>query len=143
LIGIWLGFVLHENKESKVKINGFIDAMLWILSIVVVIAIVMIAHVFQTPVVSFTSSLLSNALYMAFHRIAWALALAYIIFACENLKSGSIVKWFLSHPYWKPIGTMGLSLYVTHVIYMIYDMLNMRQSYYFGVWPMVSRYTNA
>jgi hypothetical protein len=128
---------MHERREQKANINRFFDSLLWILSLAVIAAIVMLSYVFQTPFVSFTSSLLSNAFWMAFHRIAWALAIAYMIFACQNLKSGSFVRWFLSHPYWKPIGTMGLSLYVTHVIYMLFNIMNMRQSYYFGVWPMV------
>lgn len=93
---------------------------------------------FSTPYVSMDSSILSNAVYMALHRIAWAIALAYVIFTCENQRRGSIIRWFLSHPYWKPIGTMGLSLYVTHVIYMMLTLMDQKQVYYFSFWSMVS-----
>jgi hypothetical protein len=93
---------------------------------------------FSTPIVSSSSSLLANAVFMSFHRIAWSLALSYIIFACENLQSGSIVRWLLSHPYWKPIGTMGLSLYITHVIYMMIMMMNQRESMLVSIWSMVN-----
>ncbi|KAG5670254.1 hypothetical protein PVAND_000531 [Polypedilum vanderplanki] len=141
LIGVGLGFLIHERREEKAKINCFFDSLLWILSLAVIATIIMISHVFQTPIVSYSTSLLSNAIFMAIHRIFWSLAVAYIIFACENLKTGSIVRWFLSHSYWKPIGTMGLSLYVTHILYMIPNMLNMRQSYYFGIWPMLHTFS--
>lgn len=140
VIGIMLGFLLYEKRSEKVNISSLLDAMLWVLSLSTLSVIVLMGHIFATPYVSYTSTLVANAIFMSTHRIAWSLALAYIIFACENLKSGSIVRWFLSHSYWKPIGTMGLSLYITHVIYMMLTMMNQRQSFIFSAWPMVRNF---
>lgn len=133
-----LGFLLHNKRNEKVKVNCIIDSCLLLISLLILTVIILSAHIFSTPYISSSSTLLSNAIYMSLHRIGWALALAYIIFTCENQRRGSIIRWFLSHPYWKPIGTMGLSLYITHLIYMMFTMMNTKQVPFFSFWTVVS-----
>lgn len=132
-----LGFIFHDKRNSKININKYLDAMLWILSLSVIIFIIIISYIFATPYISRESSLLTNAIFMSVHRVAWSLAISYIIFACEYFKSGSIVREILSHPSWKPIGTKGLSLYITHFVYMMFMMMNQRQPFDFTIWKMV------
>lgn len=132
-----LGFIFHDKRNSKLNINKFLDAMLWILSLSVIIFIIIISYIFATPYISRESSLLSNAIFMSIHRVAWSVAISYIIFASEFLKSGSIVRKILSHSSWKPIGTKGLSLYITHLVYMMFMMMNQRQPFDFTIWKMV------
>lgn len=133
-----LGFFLHNKRNEKVKVNCVIDSCLLLISLLILTVIILSAHIFSTPYISGSSSLMSNAIYMSLHRIGWALALAYVIFTCENQRRGSIIRWFLSHPYWKPIGTMGLSLYITHLIYMMFTMMNTKQVPFFSFWTIVS-----
>ncbi|XP_070502744.1 nose resistant to fluoxetine protein 6-like [Chironomus tepperi] len=141
LIGMSLGYLLHNKRNEKVKVNCIIDSCLLIISILVLIVIILSAHIFSTPYISSSSTILSNAIYMSLHRIGWALALAYIIFSCENQRRGSIIRWFLSHPYWKPIGTMGLSLYITHLIYMMFTMMNTKQVPFFSFWTTLHTFS--
>lgn len=59
--------------------------------------------------VSFSSFLNASS------RPFWSLATAWIIFSCHVGLNETINK-FLSHPFWIPLGRMGLSIYLVHPI---------------------------
>jgi hypothetical protein len=132
-----LGFLMYNKDKISIKISKVLDACLWVLSLSVLIAVILLSYLFANPTVSYKTSLLSNALFMSLHRLAWSVALSYMIFACEHLKSGSIIREILSSSTWKPIGTKGLSLYITHLIFMLFMIINQHQQYDFTIWRMV------
>lgn len=132
-----LGYLLYNKDKITIKISKVLDAVLWVVSLSVIFTIILLSYNFANPTVSYKTSLFSNALFMSLHRIAWSVALSYIIFACEHLKSGSLIREILSHPSWKPIGTKGLSLYITHLIFMLFVIMNQHQPFDFTFWGMV------
>lgn len=81
----------------------------------------------------------SNALYLATFRTAFATGVAIMIFLCYY-KSGSIIRWLLSLPQWQPIGRMGLSIYLVHIIFQTTIQQNQRQAMYFSELSMVHAY---
>lgn len=135
-----LGYLLFHKDKITIKISKVLDAILWFASLAVIFTIIFLSYNYANPIVSFKTSLLSNALFMSLHRIAWSVALSYMIFACEHLKSGSIIREILSHPSWKPIGTKGLSLYITHLIFMLFMIMNQHQAFDFTLWRMVNNF---
>lgn len=59
----------------------------------------------------------TNAEYAAYDslsRIAWAIALSYIIFACVH-GYGGVVNWFLSLTIWQPLSRLNYAIYVLHI----------------------------
>ena len=50
-------------------------------------------------------------------QFMWALAAAWIIFACHQLKSGWLIRSFLSHVFWQPLSKLCLGVYIIHFIY--------------------------
>ncbi|XP_055306590.1 nose resistant to fluoxetine protein 6-like, partial [Sitodiplosis mosellana] len=60
-----------------------------------------------------TGTTLEYALYDALGRVAWSVALCYIVFACMN-KCGGGVNWFLSHRLWLPLSRLSYSIYLIH-----------------------------
>lgn len=52
-------------------------------------------------------------LYDALSRVAWSIALCYIIFACVH-NSGGYINSYLSHPFWQPISRLCYSTYLLH-----------------------------
>ena len=56
----------------------------------------------------------TRALYNSLSRVSWSMALAWIIFSCQQGR-GNVVNWFLSLPQFKPFGKMGLSIYLSHI----------------------------
>lgn len=60
-------------------------------------------------------TLLERAFYDSFSRVSWAIALAWIIFACVNGYGGP-VNWFLSLTFWQPLSRISYCLYIVHLI---------------------------
>lgn len=46
-------------------------------------------------------------------RVAWSVAVCYIIFACAR-NYGGPVNWFLSHPLWQPFSRLSYAIYLIH-----------------------------
>lgn len=135
LVGIILGYVLYKHRNEKVRINRALDSVLWIVALSILVATVV---GIQPLFLNFQSPLIGNAIFLAFHRLGWAIGVSWIIFACQNLKSGGIVRWFLSLSYFQPIGKMGLSMWLIHYMYQQIMIMNQRQPLFFEIWPMVS-----
>lgn len=87
MLGILLGFILHKFRNKKIEISKRLNTTFWIISLsslmVVMSTTFPLSKIFDNE-----TSLLFNALYMAFHRFVWASAVAWIIFACHKLKTG-------------------------------------------------------
>lgn len=54
---------------------------------------------------------IDEALYYTLHRLLWAIALCYIIFACIHGYGGP-VNWFLSLKLWQPIVRLNYAIYL-------------------------------
>lgn len=115
------------------------NAVLWILSLSTLLGIVLGFYPFQTAEENNTTTLFANALYNSCFRVAWSSALAWIIFSCHS-GSGGIIRWFLSLRQWKPIGRMGLSIYLVHRIYQIVTILSQKQPLYFEFVPQLHKF---
>lgn len=83
------------------------------------------------------SAPLEYGLYDALSRVAWALALCYIIFACVH-NSGGPVNWFLAHPLWQPISRLCYSIYLLHFPVIMVTMSTLKTSPYFTELSAVS-----
>ena len=56
-------------------------------------------------------------LYGGFHRLAWALALSWVILACIK-GAGGPVNTILSWPAWVPLARMSFAIYLVHMTVM-------------------------
>ncbi|XP_055842470.1 nose resistant to fluoxetine protein 6-like [Episyrphus balteatus] len=63
----------------------------------------------------FDSSVVYAALNESLKRALWAIALAWIVFAC-HFGYGGLVNSILSHPFWQPIGRLTYSMYLLHML---------------------------
>ncbi|XP_072310919.1 O-acyltransferase like protein [Eucyclogobius newberryi] len=59
-----------------------------------------------------------HALYQGLHRPLWALAITWIILACEG-GYGGVVNTFLSSRFWMPFSNISFACYLTHPIFII------------------------
>lgn len=135
MVGIVLGYILHNSNEIKITISRKLNSTLWVLALSVLVTVLVIIQPLREPMNQ--TSLLFNASYHAFHRLAWAGAIFWIIFACQKLKTGGIIRWFLSLPQWQPIARMSLSMYLVHVVYQYAILTNQKDAITFEIWPMV------
>jgi peptidoglycan/LPS O-acetylase OafA/YrhL len=135
-VGIILGYCLFRIQGKTIVISKFLNAFMWIFSLSVLFSMAYLQ-------VGFTSAtdVIHRAYHISFlalHRNLWAIALCWIIFACQNLKTGGIIRWFLSLPQWQPISRMGLSMYLVGAVYQVMMILNQRVPLYMNLWHVVS-----
>lgn len=60
-----------------------------------------------------TVSLMEDAIYASFSRVAWSTALAWQIFMCTQGYGGPI-NWFLSMAGWQPFARLSYAVYIVH-----------------------------
>lgn len=135
-LGMTLGYIMYQNRGKKVTLNPTFNAVMWILCLTVFAAIAMGSQIMFMPAGHNKTTLLANAFYTGFYRNGWALASAWMIFACHN-GTGGIIRWFLQLPQWQPIGRMGLSLYLLSFMFQHFMIMNEKQPYYFDEFAMI------
>lgn len=81
------------------------------------------------PLIQFDNnpSALVQALYESLSRVAWGIALCYIIFACVHGHGGPI-NYFLSHPLWQPASRLSYSIYLIHFPVVIFFHATMKHT---------------
>lgn len=136
LVGMVLGFVMHNAREKTVRISDFANAMLWIVTLSLLAALTFFSQPFNS--MTHQMPLLETAAYQSFHRLAWAIGIATMIFACQVLKTGGLIRWFLSLPEWQPIGRMSLSIFLVHVFYLFTTFSSLKEPIGFEIMSLVS-----
>lgn len=137
LIGIILAFVFYKTKDRNISIGKGLSTTLWIVSFALGAAVVGLMHpIFQYK--NNQTSLELDAIYNAFHRTVWAIAVAWLIFACHKLKSGGLVRWFLSLPEWQPIARISMAMYISHAFYQILLTEYLKETTTYRIWGVVS-----
>lgn len=131
LIGIFGGYILHESRKKNIRIPRIVNLLGWVISLALMVAVIFANY----PLVQFDSrpSGLHTGLYDSLSRIAWAVALCYIIFACVH-NYGGPVNWFLSHPLWQPLSRLCYSIYLVHFpIVMLFHATLKQPAYLSGI----------
>lgn len=136
IIGIILGYVIYFYDNSR-KFSKRVNFVLWITSISIMASVIILSQPFNQPDNNPTS-LLWNAIYLSFHRPLWAIGISWIIFACQKLKTGGVIRWFLCLTFWQPIARMSLSIYLVHLVYQLTTMANQKTVMTFEIWTIVS-----
>lgn len=131
LIGIFGGYFLHESRKKIIRIPRVINLLGWLTSLALMAAVIFANY----PLVQFDSrpSRLDTGLYDSLSRVAWAVALCYIIFACVNNYGGPVNR-FLSHPLWQPISRLCYAIYLIHFpVVMLFHATLKHPSYLSGI----------
>ncbi|VDM46285.1 unnamed protein product [Toxocara canis] len=110
IIGLILGYHLAELRNSAIDRSRKLIAMGWTLStfagLLSVYGLYPILRGWNWPVY--------YIIYGAFHRTLFALAIAWIIFAC-HCGYGNIINRFLSHSVFIPLSALCYSVYLSHM----------------------------
>lgn len=84
-IGMTIGYILYKNKGKKIRINPIINAVMWILCLSVFATITLgSVHMFKPKGFDNISTQLQNSFFVSLYRNGWALATAWMVFACHN-----------------------------------------------------------
>ncbi|XP_055913297.1 nose resistant to fluoxetine protein 6-like [Eupeodes corollae] len=132
LVGFGLGYYMHINRNRTFRISKLVQMLGWIACFGIFLAVLFgpydtIRHhagqgtVFET------------AMYEAWKRVSWSIALAWLTFAC-HFGFGGIIDSILSHPFWQPLGRLTYSLYLYHMFVFRINFGTMRTSMFFSTY---------
>lgn len=107
----------------------------WFLSILTFLVTVFGSLPLQAA--SFEESVIGSAIYESTSRVAWASALAWMVFACINGLGGP-VNWFLSLSVWQPLSRMSYAIYLVHLPIQLIVAAQVRTGTYFSDTQAVS-----
>ncbi|XP_028274323.1 O-acyltransferase like protein [Parambassis ranga] len=114
LIGILVGIHLTTKKDQLLK-KRWQAALGWFCSLALMAVVIVLAYVLrETP----ACPSVPHALYQALHREVWALAVTWIILACEE-GYGGFIQTLLSLSFWVPLSNISFACYLTHPIFII------------------------
>ncbi|XP_037072333.1 nose resistant to fluoxetine protein 6-like [Pollicipes pollicipes] len=112
LVGIGLGFLLHKLRDRRVTLKPWQYLPGWIAAFAVGISVVYGMHSYQMPWDPTPSKAVAVA-YGGLHRLAWGLAVSWIIFACVT-GYGGVINTFLSYPGFVPLSRLTYAGYLVH-----------------------------
>lgn len=113
---------------------------MWILSIAILLAVLFVSFYFDQLMNKVdTTARFENALFLSTSRVVWCLAVAWLIFACQN-GTGGIIRWFLSLRQWQPLGKLGLSIYLVHYGYQFIVIYSQKKPLY---WDAAAEFQKA
>ncbi|XP_078142238.1 O-acyltransferase like protein-like [Centroberyx gerrardi] len=115
LIGILMGIYMTTKKDQFIK-HQWQAALGWFFCMLGLALVVGLAYVLQ-EVPPHPS--VPHALYQGLHRSLWALAVAWIILACEE-GYGGFIKRLLSLGLWVPISNISFACYLVHPMLITY-----------------------
>ncbi|XP_036973743.1 O-acyltransferase like protein isoform X1 [Acanthopagrus latus] len=114
LIGILTGIYLTTKKDQLLK-KKWQAALGWFCCLSVMAVLVGLAYILrETP----ASTSVPHALYQGLHRPLWALAVTWIILACEE-GHGGFIKSLLSLGFWVPLSNISFACYLTHPVFIL------------------------
>lgn len=111
-LGMFLGLILYKTKGKKFKIHRALVIFNWLASFALLISMIFINNVFQQE--NYEYNKLEASFYLAFSRSFWALAVAWIVFACAN-GYGGFINSFLSLHFFKIVGRISYSVFLVHM----------------------------
>ncbi|XP_037083860.1 nose resistant to fluoxetine protein 6-like [Pollicipes pollicipes] len=112
LVGIGLGFLLHKLRGRRVTLRPWQYLPGWIAAFAVGISVVYGMYGYQMPWDPTPSKAVAVA-YGGLHRLAWGLAVSWVIFACVT-GYGGVINTFLSHPGFVPLSRLTYAGYLIH-----------------------------
>lgn len=107
---------------------------MWFISLGVIFVVVFGQYNIQSP--DREEIRLVSAIYESLSRIAWSIALSWVIFACVK-GYGGIINLFLSHSYWQPIARLQFSIYLLHLVMQYLLAKSVQSVQFFSDWRSV------
>ena len=86
LVGLGLGYLLHRLRETpRLSINTIALSWIWVLAALIGCLVVYGLVPYQKDP-SLVASTAERAFYGGLHRLAWALAVSWVILACVKVR---------------------------------------------------------
>ncbi|KAH8241181.1 hypothetical protein KR032_001438 [Drosophila birchii] len=135
LIGFLFGYFLHLNKGKKFQLSSLCVCLGWILCLAMIFTSIFALY----PYAKWTAeplSTLAESFYYTLTRLAWPLALCWVVFACMQ-GYGGLANSFLSSPLWQPLSRLSYSIFIWHLFIVEINARNFRTNSYFSDYQVI------
>ncbi|XP_070593015.1 O-acyltransferase like protein-like [Erythrolamprus reginae] len=117
LVGVFLGLFMnhHQPPILRTKVQACIG---WLCALISMSMVIALAYTLEDPHSFYSPAL---AIYQAVHRTLWAIAVGWIIFACEE-GYGGFINTILSWSVWTVVARISYACYLVHpVMILLYN----------------------
>ncbi|XP_034490672.1 nose resistant to fluoxetine protein 6-like [Drosophila innubila] len=137
IIGLLFGYYLHVNRGKSFKLNRLTVWLGWIISLGLIFTCLFALYPYQQN--GYALPTLNEAFYVTLTRIAWPLALVWIVFACKY-GYGGMANSFLSSPMWQPLSKLSYCAYIVHLFVEQFNAIITHTSTYFSDYQVMLRF---
>jgi len=139
LLGILLGYLLYKIQDRPVNIPKPLVAFLWAASAAVALAVVygLVPYIKEKNVQEIDD--LTRVAYGSLNRFAWALSIAWVIFACIK-GYGGFVNELLSWSAFGPLARMTYCVYLIHLNFIKIYFAYMRKPIFYTTFGHIQLY---
>ncbi|XP_033640142.1 O-acyltransferase like protein-like [Asterias rubens] len=118
LVGMVAGYIFYKQHGKPVKMSKFLNGFVWVLATGVALSVLF--GPYRQPGNEFPQY--ASVLYLVFSRFSFAIAVAWVAFACV-FGYGGPVNAFLSWGFWAPLSRITFGAYLLHptLIFVIYN----------------------
>jgi peptidoglycan/LPS O-acetylase OafA/YrhL len=109
----------------------------WLLTLTTILAVIFGTHSVHRP--DFDETIFLSALYQSISRVAWSIAIAWMIFACQH-NYGGLVNWLLSLSLWQPLTKLSYCVFVLHLPIQIMLSASEKQAIYLSDTRMAHKF---
>ncbi|GFG32287.1 hypothetical protein Cfor_02684, partial [Coptotermes formosanus] len=136
-IGIALGYLLHTLKNKHISISMVWVALGWLVSLCSCAAVVFGGVVFYSDNHEYNA--FESSMYAGLHRSAWALSVAWIVFACVT-GYGGLVDLFLSWKLFVPLSRLTYCTYLCQYVVLLINIGSTRVPAYLSGYTVVHEF---
>lgn len=136
-IDICKRFPYKDSSNNYDNSNPFQNLILlgWLMALAMLFAVIFALYPNNQPNANPLTHL-EGAFYLSLSRIAWPIALAWIVFACINGYGGPINR-FLSWSFWEPLSRLSYCMYIWHLLVVSINAGRIKTNPYFSDYDAV------
>ncbi|XP_032594881.1 nose resistant to fluoxetine protein 6 [Drosophila grimshawi] len=137
IIGVIFGYYLHVNRGKSFKLNRLSVWLGWLISLGLIFTCMFALYPYAANGKDLAT--VNDAFYVTFTRIAWPLALVWVVFACKY-GYGGLANSFLSSPLWQPLSKLSFCVYIWHLFIVDFNAGIGRTNTYFSDYQVMLRF---
>lgn len=114
IVGILFGYSVIICKKRPLKIHKILNLLFWIVTLLV--STVIVFGLYPDALGENPLSRETRILYQSVSKIAWSVAIGFIVLSCVVISTDGVVNSILSWPIWVPLSRINYSAFLIHIL---------------------------